>query len=217
MDYMETMKARHAVRSFTDRKIEGKTLTDLQSIIEKINAASGLDMKLVLDEPEAFGGRSSRGFKNCRNYIVIGGKNGSNEKTGYYGEKAVLAAQALGLNSCWVEMSYSKGKVPVKLEPGYKIQAVIALGYGENQGVPHKSKTMEALSKVDGEAPDWFKKGMEAAMLAPTAMNQQKFSFALNGDKVSAKPGIGFYSKVDLGIAKAHFELGAGKDNFKWA
>ena len=48
-------------------------------------------------------------------------------------------------------------------------------------------------------------------------MNQQKFVFTLNGNKVSAKAGLGFYSKIDLGIAKYHFEAGAGKENFTWA
>ena len=28
--------------------------------------------------------------------------------------------------------------------------------------------------------------------------------------------GMGFYTKVDLGIAKYHFEIGAGKENFCW-
>lgn len=65
--------------------------------------------------------------------------------------------------------------------------------------------------------PDWFKSGVEAALLAPTAMNQQKFTFALDGEKVSAKAGKGFYSKIDLGIAKYHFEIGAGKDTFRWS
>jgi len=48
-------------------------------------------------------------------------------------------------------------------------------------------------------------------LLAPTAMNQQKFIFELSGEKATAKSGSGFYTKVDLGIAKLHFELAAGK------
>lgn len=30
--------------------------------------------------------------------------------------------------------------------------------------------------------PDWFRKGVEAALLAPMAMNRQKLFFALAGD-----------------------------------
>ena len=36
-------------------------------------------------------------------------------------------------------------------------------------------------------------------------------------DKVFAKSLGGFYSKVDLGIVKYHFEVGAGTENFRWA
>ena len=47
--------------------------------------------------------------------------------------------------------------------------------------------------------------------------NQQKFLITLSGDKVSAKSAGGFYSKVDSGIVKKHFEIGAGESNFIWA
>jgi len=114
-------------------------------------------------------------------------------------------------------MSYSKGKVPCKIASGEKLQIVIAIGYGETQGVPHTSKPMDALCSTDIPMPDWFHKGMECAMLAPTAMNQQKFFFALSDGKVSAKVGRAFYSRMDLGIVKYHFELGAGSNNFAWA
>ena len=61
------------------------------------------------------------------------------------------------------------------------------------------------------------KKGVEAALLAPTAVNQQKFYLTLDGNKVKAKAGLGPCAKMDLGIVKYHFELGAGKENFEWA
>ena len=52
-------------------------------------------------------------------------------------------------------------------------------------------------------------------MLAPTAMNRQNFHFTLlpnNKVKATAKPAP--FAGLDLGIAKLHFELGAGKENF---
>lgn len=70
---------------------------------------------------------------------------------------------------------------------------------------------MKELCAADGPLPDWFKSGMEAAMLAPTAVNQQKFRITLSGDTVKAESLGGFYSKVDLGIVKYHFEIGAGR------
>ena len=158
-------------------------------------------------------------FSGVTDYIAMIGKKGADldEKCGYYGERLVLKAQELGLNTCWVAMTYSKVKTAFTIDSGEKLCIVSSLGYGKTKGVPHKSKSADAVTKADGSVPGWFRKGTEAALLAPTAMNQQKFLFTLNGNKVSAKAGFGFYSKIDLGIVKYHFEIGAGKENFQWA
>ena len=67
--------------------------------------------------------------------------------------------------------------------------------------------------------PDWFRAGVEAAMTAPTAINQQKFMLTLmrDGATVKAAAGLGPYAKMDLGIVKYHFEIGAGDHPFRWA
>ena len=95
---------------------------------------------------------------------------------------------------------YSKIKMAFVIDQGEKPCDEIALGHGKTQGFPHKSKAVQEVTKVEGELPAWFKKGAECALLAPTAMNQQKFLLTLNGDMVSAKAGMGFYAMVDLGI-----------------
>ncbi len=221
MELMEAIKSRHAVRSYTDRKIEGDVLTALREEIEACNQEYGLHIQLVTDEPEAFGGFMARygKFSNVRNYVALIGKKGAelDETLGYCGERIAIRAQQLGLNTCWVAMSFSRGKSKCTTAHGEKLVCVLSLGYGETQGVPHKSKELSAVCKTDCAMPDWFKAGMEAALLAPTAMNQQKFFFELSGGKVLAKSTGGFYSKVDLGIVKYHFEVGAGTGNFTWA
>lgn len=223
MDIFEAMKTRHSVRSYTDRKIEGDTLNALQQLIAVCNQESGLHIQLCLNEPTAFTGMMAHygKFRNVNNYIaLVGKKDGALEETcGYYGEKIVLEAQRLGLNTCWVALTFRKGKSKhaVQIDPGEKLLMVISIGYGETSGVARKTKSVEELSRVAGTMPDWFRSGMEAAQLAPTATNQQKFVFTLNGSTVSATAGSGFYTKVDLGIAKYHFEIGAGTDGWKWA
>ena len=107
-------------------------------------------------------------------------------------------------------------KTAFVLNSGEKLCIVIALGYGATQGVPHKSKTIQEVVKAEGALPDWFQAGVESALLAPTAMNQQKFMFSLEGTRVSEKAGTGFYSKIDLGIVKYHFEAGAGEADWEW-
>ena len=65
--------------------------------------------------------------------------------------------------------------------------------------------------------PEWFKNAMTAALNAPTAVNQQKFLFTLkDNDTVEAKAFLGPCSKIDLGIVKCHFEIGADNHPFKW-
>jgi len=218
----EIVKSRHSVRKYTDKKIEGEVLESLKDIINIANQESGLNIQLVLNEENAFGKSRYGNFENCKNYIVmIGDKKDKqlDEKVGYYGEKIVIKAQELGLNTCWVGLTYNKSEVTYKIKDNEKIVVVIATGYGVNEGSGHKVKDFKAVSKTTENIPDWYKKGIEFALLAPTAINQQKFKFELkNENDVSLKvAGIGFYTKTDLGIVKYHFELGAGKENFKWS
>lgn len=157
-------------------------------------------------------------FSGVTNYIALVGKRGDtlDELCGYYGERLVLRAQQLGLNTCWVAMTYKKIPGTFEINKGEKLTVVISLGYGKTQGTEHKSKPMDAVSNINPDSPEWFKQGVEAALLAPTAMNQQKFMLVYKDGKVTATAGKGFYSKIDLGIAKCHFEVGAGKENFIW-
>ncbi len=215
------IKERHSVRDYKNKKIEGKIKESLENVIEKCNKEGKLNIKLFLDEPKAFDNFMARygNFKNVKNYIVmIGNKsNDLEERCGYYGERIVLEAQRLGLNTCWVGMTYAKSKVPYKLKQGEKIVIAIAIGYGKTNGVSHKIKKFSDVSITKHDYPDWYKKGVDYALLAPTAVNQQKFLFELINDhvvKISTK--MGFFSKVDLGIAKYHFELGALNNNFNW-
>ena len=217
MTILEAMQARHSVRSYTDRKIPADIVSRLREEIDACNRESGLSIQLATDEPRAFEGMMAHygKFTGVRNYIaLIGRKSGGlEEQAGYYGERLALLAQTLGLNTCWVAMTFSKGAVKRRcaIGTGEKLACVLALGYGATQGVPHRSKPMEALCKTDGTMPDWFRAGMEAAMLAPTAVNQQKFLITLTGDRAEANSLGGFYSMVDLGIVRYHFEAGSGK------
>ncbi|MBQ4050518.1 MAG: nitroreductase [Oscillospiraceae bacterium] len=215
MDLMEAMKARHSVRQYDERPIEAEILTALQKEIDICNEESGLHIQLVTDEPKAFSGRMAHygSFSGVRNYLALIGPKGRDleEKCGYYGERLVLTAQQLGLNTCWVALTYSKVSGVFEAAPGEKLTVVIAVGYGKNQGRPRRSKSVEDVSNAGAETPEWFRKGVEAALLAPTAVNQQKFRFTYIDGKVTAKAGLGPCAKMDLGIVKYHFELGSGK------
>ena len=212
MELKEAIINRHAVRSYKDKLIEPEILSALQTEIDFCNKESGLHIQLVSDEPKAFDCFMAHYGKFCgvTNYIALVGKKSDDLDglCGYYGERLAIKAQQLGLNSCWVAMSYKKIDGAFEINDGEKLTVVIAIGYGETQGVPHKSKSAQEVSNI-GATPDWFKSGVEAALLAPTAMNQQKFMLTYSDGKVTAKAGFGAYAKLDLGIVKYHFEVGA--------
>lgn len=224
MNFKEAACARHSVRAYDERPLAEGAKGALEEKISEINARSGLNIQLVTGEPEAFGKSLMAHygkFQNVANYFaIIGKKSDKNlqEKCGYFGEELVLYAQTLGLNTCWVALTYKKVDGAYALGKGEKLALVIAVGYGKTQGKQHVSKNYADVCESPGDAPAWFKAGVYGALLAPTAVNQQKFKFVLreNGE-VEAKAGRGFYSKIDLGIAKYHFELFAGKENVKWA
>ena len=213
MEWIEVMKQRHSVRQYTDQKIPMEIQEKLKAEVERLNTESNLHMQLFFDEPDCFDSRMAHygKFTDVKNYLSIVGKKEPKleEKTGYYGENVVLLAQSLGINSCWVGMTHGKSDAIINKDEKQVI--VVSLGYGENQGVAHKSKPMDKLCSVTGDVPTWFQAGMEAAMLSPTAVNQQKFLISYDGKKLSAKVnGRGFFSKVDLGIVKCDFELASG-------
>ena len=226
MTLQEAITVRHSVRKYIDKEIPADIVTVLQDKIAEYNKVGNLNIQLVLNETRAFTGMLSYGsFSGVRNYFVMVGKKGADldERVGYYGEQLVLLAQTLGLNTCWVGLSYRKVPEAYNVGKDEKLACMIALGYGETQGVSHKIKTIEQVSNASDLTPAWFKRGVEAALLAPTAVNQQKFSFEYvgmsnNRHLVRAKKGFSMigYTQMDLGIAKYHFEIGAGKNNFDW-
>ena len=227
MTLQEAIKARHSVRVYKEQPLTDDIVKALEEKIVELNQVGKLHMQLILNEPKAFQGTLAKygKFRGVNNYIVVTGKKTDDldERVGYFGEQLVLFAQTLGLNTCWVGLSYTKVANTYILDNGEKIACYIAIGYGETQGVKHKIKTVEQVSNVNDITPSWFRKGVEAALLAPTAVNQQKFSFEYAGMKdgrhqVRAKKGFSMigYTHMDLGIAKYHFEIGAGKENFDW-
>lgn len=229
MTLQEAIKARHSVRAYKEQPLTEADKRALEEKIATLNSEGKLHIQLITNEPKAFLGPFARygKFRGVSNYLVMAGAKADDldERIGYYGEQLVLFAQTLGMNTCWVGLSYTKIPETYVLNEGEKIGCYISIGYGETQGVSHKIKRIDQVSNVSEDSPEWFRRGVEAALLAPTAINQQKFSFELlptdDGQmpRVLAKRHFSLvgYTQMDLGIAKYHFEIGAGKENFQWA
>lgn len=222
MELLELIEQRHSVRQYIDKPIEQEKRAILNKMTEEINKEADLHIQIIYDEPKCFASFMAHygKFAGVKNYIALVGKKSAelDEIVGYYGEKLVLRAQELGLNTCWVALTHGKSNADIR--KGEKLVCLISLGYGVTQGVSHKSKPIAEVCNYKDNMPDWFLKGVNAALLAPTAMNQQKFYFELLPDgKVKATYGSGFYTKLDFGIVKYHFEMVAKKQQmgFKYA
>ena len=216
MTLWEEIGARHSVRAYKEDPIPEDVRALLDAFAAECGAKGGLHIFLRYDDPEGFNSRLAKygRFRNVRNYIVLAGRRekGFELRCGYYGERLVLFAQRLGLNTCWAALTYNRKRVRGLLPEGESLCMAIALGYGETQGVPHRGKAYADVTDAK-DAPDWFREGVEAALLAPTAVNQQKFLFSLrNGEVTVRAKGIGACLQTDLGIVKYHFEAVSGHE-----
>ena len=216
MTIPEAIDSRHSVRAYKNVPIPEEIREKLDQCVQECNNEGRLDIFIRYDDPDGFDSRLAHygRFRNVRNYIVLSGKKESDFdiRCGYYGEKIVLYTQMLGLNTCWAALTFNKKKVKELIPDGQTLCMVIALGYGETCGTPHKSrKRSDVIEAADSSLPDWFERGIDAALKAPTAVNQQKFAFIIFNEKVVARvKGLGSYTKVDLGIVAYHFEAVSG-------
>ncbi|MBQ8075118.1 MAG: nitroreductase [Oscillospiraceae bacterium] len=215
MTITEAIDARHSVRSYKDVPIPAEIRKQLDDFTETCNREGNLHIFIRYDDADGFDSRLAHygSFRNVKNYIVLAGKKDDDFdiRCGYYGEKLVLFAQQLGLNTCWAALTFNKKKVKELIPAREALCMVIALGYGETAGTPHKSKKASDVISLADSQPEWFQKGVEAALKAPTAVNQQKFQFICFNEKVVVRAkGLGTYTKVDLGIVAWHFEAASG-------
>lgn len=221
MTEIEAIRSRHSVRAYQNRKIEQEKADRLMELISEVNEEGNLHLQFIDDAGRTFNRLLSKamGLGSAPGVIACVGPDDDTleNRIGYYGEKIVLAAQCMGLNTCWAG-TFNKSGVPAEIRAGERLVIVIAIGYGAHQGKPRRSKTPGQVSAASGKRPAWFDFGVEMALLAPTAINQQSFEIRLNEDgSVDFSDRGGPFSKVDLGIVKYNFTVGAnfGKNGGK--
>lgn len=214
---MDAIYARHSVRQFTEQTIEGELRAELESAIHECNKSEGVEMHVFYEDPSLFTCRSAKRmkFENAVNYILVYGPVADNleELGGYYGELIVLKLQQMGLRSCWVCDTFNKKAAQKKITEGQKLVAVIAFGFGQNDGWPHGGKFLDdVMNPGDVEiTPVWFKVGAEAALLAPTANQNQNYKIILsNGEAQLKMTKRTSHVNVDRGILRCHFEMASG-------
>ncbi len=213
----EAVKARHSVRVYQKKSIPEDVIKQLNEFIEECNREGNLHFQFLEDAGNTFNRllNKAMGLGSAPSVIACIGEDDPtlDSRIGYYGEKIVIFAQQLGLNTCWAG-TYNKKNVKAAIADNERLAIVIAIGYGENQGRVRKSKSVaQVIQGEEKDMPEWFIKGVETALLAPTAINQQKFMFVLKDDeKVEIIDKGGVLSQIDCGIVKYHFEIGSGRE-----
>ena len=225
---VETIRERHSVREYDGKPLARAEFDALGVVVRECARESSLDIQLVGDNPEVFNVIARFGLiRGCRThvaFVVDDAKAGDatrmavDEALGCWGQKIVLAAQDMGLNTCWCALC-SRKKSRAVVAPGKKIRLIIAVGHGKTQGTPRKTKSVGTLSSVECEkAPAWFAAAMEAAQLAPTAMNNQNFKITLLSDGKTVRieaPQSGL-NVIDEGIVRRNFEIAANESGADW-
>lgn len=222
---VETIRERHSVREYDGKPLARAEFDALGAVVEECARESGLDIQLVGDNPEVFNVIARFGLiRGCRTHVAFvvddakAGDVAADEAIGYWGQKIVLAAQDMGLNTCWCALC-SRKKSRAVVAPGKKIRLIIAVGHGKTQGFSRKTKSVEALSSVEcAKAPAWFAAAMGAAQLAPTAMNNQNFKITLLSDGKTVRidaPQSGL-NVIDEGIVRCNFEIAANEAGADW-
>lgn len=215
MTDIEAIRQRHSVRQYKPDRIEEEKAALLKAKIDELNKEGNLHLQFVEDAEKTYNKLFNRvsGLGTAPSVIACVGKDDASldQRVGYYGEKLVLYAQQIGLNTCWTG-TFNRKNIAADIPDGERLVISIAIGYGKDPGRTRKSKTKEQVSEAPSDRPEWFEKGVEAALLAPTAINQQKFLIKLGADgNVEFIDKGGVLSQVDLGIVKCHFEIGSGK------
>ena len=215
MSYIDAIKDRHSVRNYRPDRIEDSKVEKIRQMIGELNNEGNLHLQFIENAGNTYNKLLNRamGLGSAPSVIACVGADDEtlDQRVGYFGERLVLELQEMGLNTCWAG-TFNRKAIPAEVGGGERLVISIAVGYGKDHGKPHKSKSAEQVIVAEGERPYWFNRGVEMALLAPTAVNQQKFQIRLNADNsVDIVDKGGVLSQVDVGIVIRHFEIGSEK------
>jgi hypothetical protein len=149
------------------------------------------------------------------------------EKVGYVGQGIILEATALNLSTCWVGVSFRPEVAAsfIIMKEKEKVLAVTPIGYVMEKwsmeekimtgfGLTHKRKSLAELVTGMEELkwPLWVKTALEAARLAPSAVNRQPWRFHVEPDTITISVDnlndtFNISKRLDCGIAMLHIEL----------
>lgn len=224
---------RHSVRTYDRTPLRPGNRTAIQEACYMPSAFGGGARVVLLEQgaERVFAGLIMRGVPA---FLAMVGDHAAphvEETLGYLGEYVILMATSLGLGTCWVSGTYRPDEAAklIGLGPSERLYAVSPLGYQSEAGLVEKlfkaaarsasrkrlPRLLTAASLPLEEGPSWARSALEAARLAPSAVNRQPWRFTIGPDSVTVSldaPDTGTKAaakRMDCGMALLHLELGA--------
>jgi len=227
MNYLDLMRKRRSIRKYTLDPLTPVQIDAINQELDVINRESGFNFQLIVNNDIAFSNpiKTLGMFKNVRNFIALVGKDdkfapkgGTFNKVGYYGARVLLFLTSLDLSTCWVALSYSKGRTEAIVESDEKVYSLITVGTRLNP-LPssRRTKSITEISDYNPKDPEWYKNGVMGAMLAPSTLGLQPvyITFDKADDKVYVKHSADNINSLDTGIVQYFFERAADHDGLK--
>ena len=235
-EWREAISKRRSRRQFNDEAINNDIINQLTDFQDTLNEyVDGAKVLFVNEVPDKIfkGAVGSYGkIKNAPAYVAFAGNMKDpnvQEKVGYLGECFILEATARGLATCWVGGFFREQTVNrhLNIAGEEKVLAVSPVGYTREDysfeekmmsgfAKSHKRLDLEKLCpNNDIESfPSWLRSALEAARLAPSAVNRQPWRFFIGENTIkisldSPKDNYHISKRLDCGIAMLHLEVEA--------
>ena len=225
---------RHSYRNYLAKAVEPEKLARLSSLCMEISRAAA--RAVVIEQPFEMVSRGIigaygkiTGAPAYAAFVVNTSHPYHRQLAGYVGEGIVLEAVSLGLATCWVGGYFLPRVVAshITLVRNEQVLAVTPLGYRTPE-LALKDRLFKAMARsrkrkpladlTNGlqqeKWPAWIRAGLEAARVAPSAVNRQPWRFLVEQEAVilsvdSGRDDYRIPKRLDCGIAMLHFELGA--------
>jgi len=244
--WYKVIETRRSRRRFYQKPLESESLSQIAIVCEKFRPFPNARSVLITESPDSVfkGAIGPYGkIKGAPAFVAfIGNMDSPNvyEQVGYTGEGIILEAEALNLATCWVAGFFKRKVVASLANIGKKerVLAVTPVGYAPELpsfeekimtgfGLTHKRRALSNLITGLDEPkwPQWINSALEAARLAPSAVNRQPWRFKVSENSITVSVNIsrreyGLPKRLCCGIAMLHIEVAAlhcgtlGKWNF---
>ncbi|TCL61793.1 putative nitroreductase [Hydrogenispora ethanolica] len=239
------IKRRGSVRTYDGRQLPEEIKAELRRICTAADGPFAERVRIEFIEKITLGPAVKLGtygvIQGAPSFLAAAVQKGDRplEQLGFVFEKVILEATALGLGTCWLGGSFSRGDfaramalaenefIPIVSPVGYKkerrrlVDSLIRATAGSSRRKPWSELFFHQdfdRSLTEAEAGE-YAEALEMVRLAPSASNKQPWRI------VKDRAGLHFYEKhaagyasmgfdmqrIDLGIAMCHLQLAAAE------